>query len=38
MNMFAVIFWTLIVISLTKAATISVGWIILFLFLAIIAS
>lgn len=38
MNVFAVIFWVLVVLAITKAATISGGWLMLFAILAIITS
>lgn len=38
MNVFAVIFWTLVVLAITKAATITGGWLLFFAILAIIAS
>lgn len=36
MSVFDVVFWSLIVISLTGAATIHFGWILLFLFLSLV--
>jgi len=37
MNLFTLTFWVLIIISLTGAATIHFGWILLFLFLSLIS-
>lgn len=37
MSIFDVIFWVLLVLSITGAASIHFGWIILFLFLALLS-